>query len=58
MVEYTIMNNLISFTVGSLFEDQIVYNGTGQETPFRMFTPKYFADCKIFKLIDLNRKDY
>ena len=42
-MEFDILNILLTDTVGSLFNDDIVYGSQGR-TPFKMYTPKLIMD--------------
>lgn len=42
-MEFDILNIILTDTVGSLFNDDIVYGSQGR-TPFKMYTPKLIMD--------------
>jgi hypothetical protein len=50
-MEFDILNIILTDTVGSVFNDDIVYGSQGR-TPFKMYTPKLIIDGnkKRFKI--------
>lgn len=45
-MEYDILNSILTDTVGSIFEEELVYGSQGR-TPLKIYTPKLVFDSKI-----------
>ena len=48
-MEFDILNTILTDTVGSLFNDDLLYGGKAQ-TPFKLYTPKLIVDSNYFYL--------